>query len=96
MIGYCSKRKYEILSESECINCKDVDLTCCRHWHESRDLRGIDAIMYEIITLQRFMTSNIKFTEKEKIKEAHTLGYNEAIRDVVKILGMIGYKEGDK
>lgn len=35
MIGYCKKVKREVLSEADCVFCKDVDLTCCRYWRDN-------------------------------------------------------------
>ena len=41
MIGYCKKPKREVLSEADCVFCKDVDLTCCRYWRDDEESHEI-------------------------------------------------------
>ena len=41
MIGYCKKAKREVLSEADCVFCKDVDLTCCRYWRDDEESHEI-------------------------------------------------------
>ena len=40
MIGYCKKVNGEVLSEADCVFCKDVDLTCCRYWRECSEMNN--------------------------------------------------------
>jgi hypothetical protein len=40
MIGYCRKTKREVLSEADCVFCKDIDLTCCRYWRDDEESPG--------------------------------------------------------
>lgn len=44
MIGFCKKINKTIISEADCYECRDVDLTCCRYWRESKEVDKIKVI----------------------------------------------------